>query len=88
MVLKHLEPALRALLAQSVLKVRDCLRAGAARLQAVGPIGAATAVRLRQHVRANGARQLHVRCAFAWRVRRGVLSLVHDRVRVSLVGFA
>ena len=60
MVLEHLEPALRALLAQCKLKVRDCLRAGLARLQAVGTVGAVTAVRLRAHARVNGARQLHV----------------------------
>ena len=45
MVLEHLEPALRALLASCELKVRDGLRARLARLQAVSTVGAAAAVR-------------------------------------------
>ena len=88
LVLEHLEPALRALHAQSMIKVRVCMQAGAARLQAVGPMGAATAVRWKHDLRANGAQHVHVRRAFAWRVRRAVLNLVKDRVRVSLVAFA
>ena len=87
-VLKHLEPALRALLARCELKVRDCLRAGPARILAVGTVGAATAVRLRADARVNGARKLHVWCALAWRARRAVLNLVKDRVRDSLHGSA
>ena len=61
LVLEHLEPALRALHAQSMIKVRVCMQAGAARLQAVGPMGAATAVRWKHDLRANGAQHVHVR---------------------------
>ena len=88
MVLNHLEPALRAMHGHMLLKVRDRRREGLAQLQAVGAVGAATAVCLREGVRANGAQQQHVACAFAWRARRAVSSLVHDRVRVSLGGLA
>ena len=88
LVLELLVLALRAAVHLVLLKVRVCLRAGPEPLQAVGAVGAATAVRLREHSRVNGARQGHVRCACARRARRAVLSLVHDRVRVSLVGFA
>ena len=88
MVLELLEPALRALHDDVLLRARARPRDGLARLQAVGAVGAATAVCLREVVRANGAQQQHVACAFAWRARRAVSSLVHDRVRVSLGGFA
>ena len=88
MVLEHLEARLAGLYGSGLLRVRVSPRDGLARLQAVGAVGAAAAVCLRQHVRASVAQQLHVRCAFAWRVRRAVLNLVKDRVRVSLVAFA
>ena len=87
-VLELLKPALRALHAESMLKVGVRPRDGLARLQAVGMLGAATAVCLRMHSHANRAQQQHVWCAFACRVRRAVWSLVYDRVRLSLGGFA
>ena len=61
MVLEHLEARLAGLYGSGLLRVRVSPRDGLARLQAVGAISAATAMRLRQHVRMNRARQLHVR---------------------------
>ena len=87
-VLEHLEARFAGLYGSGLLRVRVSPRDGLARLQAIGAMGAATAVRWRQHVRMNAARQLDVRRAFAWRVRRAVWNLVKDRVRVSLVAFA